>query len=137
MAQGTYKTGEIIEVTYQAAGATTGLTDVVMEIFDETGAKDIVNFPDVTMTEIASTGRYNGSFTPDVAGKWRVMINSVTKAGKLVKDYDVVPFNIQSIGEAVDTMEADIRGADSDTLKTLSDQIDGLSSGFESAPHIG
>jgi len=36
--------------------------------------------------------------------------------------------DITSILEDTDTMEADIRGADNDTLKTLSDQIDGIAS---------
>lgn len=163
MSQGQYKVSEVIEVTFQASGSTSGLLDVTMEIYDETRAKDGVNFPDVTMTEIGSTGRYYGVFTPDAVGKWRVMIDSVTKPGKLVKDYDVVAHNIESIGNAVDalndvstaavnaevdtaladydaptkaeldTTESNIRGTDNDTLKDISDQIDGIAS----APVIG
>jgi len=161
MGQGTYKVNEVIEVTYQSSGSVSGLTDVTMEIYDETRAKDGVNFPDVTMTEIGSTGRYYGTFTPDAAGKWRVMVDSATKPGKLVKDYDIVAHNIDSIGNAVDglndisttqvateletydaakkaeldTTESNIRGADSDTLKTISDQIDNLPQ--TSPPMIG
>lgn len=161
MAQGDRIVNEVIEVTYQATASTTGLVDVTMEIYDETRAKDGVNFPDVTMTEIGVTGRYYGTFTPDAVGKWRVMVNSATKPGKLVKDFDIVSHNIDSIGGAVaalndvsaadvagelatydaptkaelDTSETNIRGADSDTLKTLSDQIDGVSS--EAGPVIG
>lgn len=144
MAQGEYAINQVIEITYQASGSTSGLTDVIMEIYDETRAKDGVDFPDVTMTEIGSTGRYYGTLTPDAVGKWRVMIDSATKPGKLVKDYDVTAHNIDSVGSDVDgvkaktdnlpadpasstnisTSEIAIRGADSDTLKTLSDQID-------------
>lgn len=156
--QGIYKTGEVIDVTYQATKATTGLIDVTMEIYDESRAKDGVNFPDVTMTEIGATGRYYGSFTPDAEGVWTVMIDSATKSGKIVKTFLVVGHNIDSIGDAiaalnnlsaadvnteVDTALADydgptkaeldaaelaIRGADSDTLETLSDQLDDVSS---------
>jgi len=108
-----------------------------MEIYDETGVKDIPNFPDVVMTEIGVTGRYFGSFTPDVAGKWRVMINSVIKKGKMVKDYDVVSHNIDEVGGTVSTLENDIKGVDGDTLKSLSDQIDGIEGGIESGPIIG
>lgn len=133
MPQGLEKVGEIIEVTYQAAGAVTGLLDVTMEIYDETGVKDVVNFPDVTMTEIGSSGRYEGSFTPDQQGKWRIMINSATKPGKMVKDYDVVGYNIHSIGEELDTLQ----GGDGDTLETLSNQIDDIPTSFESPPMIG
>lgn len=126
MAQGEYKVGEIIEVTYQASGATSGLTDVTMKIYDETGAQDLINFPDIVMIEIGATGRYYGSFTPDVEGKWRVMVDSSTKKGDMAKDYDVIGHNIDSIGDSIITSESNIRGTDSDTLKTLSDQIDVL-----------
>jgi len=163
MAQGIYKISEVIEVTYQATKSTTGLTDVTMEIYDETRAKDGVNFPDVTMTEIGSTGRYYGTFTPDAEGIWRVMIDSATKSGKVVKDFAVTAHNIDSVGDALaalnnlsaaevntqvdtaltdydgptkaelDASELAIRGADSDTLETLSDQLDGV----EGPPMIG
>ena len=97
-----------------------------MEIYDESGAKDAINFPDVTMTEIGSSGRYKGSFTPDAEGKWRIMIDSATTPGKVVKDFGVGGYDVDAVGIAV-LAEADaIRGADSDTLKTISDQIDNL-----------
>lgn len=101
MSQGIFKTGEAIDVTYQATKETTGLSDVTMKIYDETRALDGVNFPDVTMTEIASTGRYYGSFTPDAEGVWTVTIDSSTKAGPVVKTFLVVAHNIDSIGDAI------------------------------------
>ena len=99
--QGIYKVGESIDVTYQATKATSGLTDVNMEIYDQTRVLDGVNFPDVTMTEIGSTGRYYGAFTPDAEGIWTVMIDSATKSGKVVKTYAVTAHNIDSIGDAI------------------------------------
>lgn len=95
------KVGIIREVTYQAAGSTSGLNDVTMEIYDESGAKDGVGFPDVVMVEIGVTGRYKGSFTPDTVGKWRVMMNSATKPGKVVRDFDIVGHDVDSVGDAV------------------------------------
>lgn len=95
------KVNKAIEVTYQAAGATTGLSDVVMSIYDETHALDGVNFPDVTLTEIGATGRYYGSFTPDAEGEWTVMIDSATKPGKVVRHFSVVGHDIDSVGDAV------------------------------------
>jgi len=197
MAQGIYKIGEVIDVSYQATKATSGLTDVNMEIYDQTRAKDIGNFPDVTMTEIGSTGRYYGSLTPDAEGIWTIMIDSATKSGKIVKTFAITAHNIDSIGDAVaalnnlsaaavnaevdtaladydaptkaeldsglaglndvssaevntqvdtaladydgptkaelDASELAIRGADSDTLETLSDQLDGI----EGPPMLG
>jgi len=155
---GLFKVGELIEVTYQAAKLTTGLTDVTMVIYDETKALDGVNFPDVVLTEIGVTGRYYGSFTPDAEGFWNVMINSATKSSPVPKQFMVTAHNLDSVGDAiaalnnlsaaavnaeVDTALADydaptkaeldatelaIRGADSDTLETLSDQIDNVES---------
>lgn len=99
---GDYKVDEVIEVTWQAPGTTSGLTDITMEIFDETGLKDPTDYPDVIMVEIVSTGRYKASYAPDAQGKWRVMVNSSSKKGLMVKDYDVVGHNIDSIGSAVE-----------------------------------
>jgi hypothetical protein len=103
-----YKVNTVREITYQAAGSTTGLTDVTMEIYDETGAKDGVNFPDVTMAEIGTTGRYKGSFTPDAEGKWRVMINSATKPGQIVKDFEIVGHDVDSVGDDVATVDGKV-----------------------------
>ena len=158
MAQGIYKTGEVVDVTYQAAKLTTGLSDVTMKIYDETRAQDLGNFPDVTMTEIGATGRYYGSFTPDAVGVWMVLVDSTTKSSPVVKTFVVCSANLDSIassisalnnlsavqvnsevasalatydaatGTDVSTTESNIRGTDSDTLKTLSDQIDGVES---------
>lgn len=134
MPQGIDKVGEILEVTYQAVGAEPGLTDVTMEILDETGAKDPTDFPDVTMTEIADApGSYKGEFIPDAQGKWRVRMDSATKPGKMIKDFNVVGHNPHSIGEKLN----DLQGGDADTLETLSDQIDAIPTSSEFPPMIG
>lgn len=104
--QGQFKLNEIIEVTYQAAKITSGLTDVTMIIYDETHALDGTNFPDVVMTEIGTTGRYYGSFTPDTEGIWTILIDSVTKKGPVVKQYAIVGHNIDTIGDAVEAIES-------------------------------
>lgn len=148
------KVNDVIEVTYQAAGATSGLTDVTMVIYDEGHALDAINYPDVVLTEIGSTGRYYGSFTPDTIGNWTVLIDSATTPGKVVKKYKVGNHSENSIGALIealndlssadvsavlaaydgptkaelDTAESNIRGVDNDTLKSISDQIDGLPS---------
>lgn len=152
------KVGVPIEIVYQAAGATSGLLDVTATIYDEMHNLDGVNFPDVTLIELGSTGRYYGSFIPDTEGWWTVPVDSATKPGKLVKSYEVVGHSVDSVGDSVaalndlsaaevygatgtalvdydaptkielDTAEASIRGTDGDTLKTISDQVDGLAS---------
>jgi len=135
------KVGETVYVTYQAKKATSGLTDVTMEIFDETNTKDLVNYPDVIFSELGSTGVYCGSFAPDAAGKWTYRIDSVTKSSSLPGSIIVTNNNLDSLGDAIaalnnlseaavqsiiDSAEANIRGIDDDTLKTISDQLDDL-----------
>lgn len=95
------KTGNPVDVTYQATKLTTGLVDVVMKIYDETRALDGTNFPDVTMTEIGSTGRYYGGFTPDAVGVWTVVVDSATKPGPVVETIIVTAHDLTSIGAAV------------------------------------
>ena len=114
------KINKVIEVSYQAAGAATGLSDVTMQIYDETHALDGVNFPDVVMTEIGSTGRYYGSFTPDAEGDWTVMIDSSTKPGKVVRHFAVVGHDVDSVGDAVAVTDGKV-----DTVTTGVATVDG------------
>ncbi len=115
MAIKNYAVNEVIQVTYQTDGAKSGET-VTMEIFDETGAKDLTNFPDVTMTEILTTGRYDGSFTPDVQGEWITMISYGSGKGKLVKQYSVGGYNLDDIGQMATAIESQTVGIDSPAM---------------------
>lgn len=106
MAQGNYKVNESIDVVYQARNTQSALTAVTMVIYDETFAVNTA-FPDVIMTEIGSTGRYYGSFTPDSEGTWNVLIaNGASNKGKVIEKYLVVAHNIDSIGDAVAVLSA-------------------------------
>jgi len=115
MAIKNYKISEAIQVTYQPDNAKSGET-VTMEIFDETGSKDLINFPDVTMTEILTTGRYNGSFTPDAQGEWIVMVSYGSGKGKIVKQYSVGGYNLDSVGQKVAVIESQTIGIDSPAM---------------------
>jgi hypothetical protein len=78
-----------IRVEYQPAGGTPGLT-VGIEYFDETGQKDIANFPDALLTEIPMVGSsmYRVAFTPDAEGTWSVHIAD-SAGGTAIKQYVV------------------------------------------------
>jgi len=121
MAQGNYKVGEAIEVTYQASGATSGLDDVKMDVYDESHAIDVAKGV-AAMTEIGATGRYYATFTPDAEGEWSVQIDSVTKSGKIIKQFSVVAHNIDSVGDAVATVDGKIVTVDGkiDALNDIS-----------------
>ena len=118
MAQKDYKIGEEIKVTYQAPGALTGQI-VIMEIYDETGAKDIVNFPDVTMTEVGAKGCYRDSFTPDEGGNWEIIVALDNGEGQAVKQYSVAGYNVDAIGLIVSETEATL-----DIVKSKVDDLD-------------
>jgi|GEM_PF-3808526 len=106
------KIDKAIEVTYQAAGATSGLVDVTMVIYDEGHALDEVNFSNVVMTEIGITGRYYGAFTPDAEGVWTILIDSATTPGKVVKKYTVVAHDVDSVGDVVATTDGKVDTVD-------------------------
>lgn len=112
MALKNYAVNEAIQVTYQPDNAKSGET-VTMEIFDETGAKDAVNFPDVVFTEILTTGRYNGSFIPDAQGEWIVMVSYGSGKGKVVRQYSVGNYNLDSVGQLATSIESQTIGLDS------------------------
>ena len=111
MSKRNYKINDPIEVLYQSAGNVSGLTDVTMKIFDETGVLDGVDFPDVVMSEVGSTGKYIGSFTPDAEGEWSIHIafNSATD-GQVRKQVSVGLFNLNDICSSVTFIEAAVDG---------------------------
>jgi len=112
MGQKDYAVGEPINVEYNTDGFKSGET-VVMEIFDETSAKDVVNFPDVTMMERTDAPIYDGSFTPDAQGDWLVLCYYGTGKGKVIRKYSVGGYNLNGIGQTVDTIEIQTSGIDS------------------------
>jgi len=146
-----YKVGIEIVVVYQASNVDTGKA-IAMDIFDETHAKD-TDKSVVTMTEMGTTGRYFATFTPDADGEWvAMMYDSLPPAkGHVVKAFTVGDHSIDSIGDAVNAVggdvvaaknevedaiavaESNIRGSDSDSLKTLADQLDAI----QSPPMVG
>jgi len=100
--------GKAVDVTYHAKKHTTGLTDVTAKIYDESRAEDAVNFPDVTLTEISTTGVYYGSFTPDAKGVWTVMVDSATKSDPQEFTINVGDYDLDSIGTTLDSVQTTV-----------------------------
>lgn len=122
MADGIYKSGVAIMVTYQAVNKATGKT-IVMDVYDEAHAKDTPQCV-AAMTEIGATGRYYASFTPDAEGEWHVLINNSTDSnGEVFKSFAVEGHNIDSIGDAVDGIQTDLSN-ETDGLGALKTLID-------------
>lgn len=104
MAQKSYKVGEAIEVVYQALNAKSAAI-VHMEVYDETHIL-IIGGPTV-LTELGASGRYYGSFIPDVEGNWTVEIQESDGTGKVVKAFSVGTKNISDVGATVDIIKND------------------------------
>ena len=137
------KINKAIEVIYQAAGAVTGLDDVKMDVYDEAHVEDVAKAV-AAMTEIGSTGRYYGVFTPDAEGEWTVLIDSIVAPGKVVKKYTVVAHDVDSIGDDIAALE-DISSADvaselatygSPTKAEMDTKIDNIQGGSETLETI-
>lgn len=121
MAAGTYKNGVAIIVTYQAVNAATGKT-VTMDIYDEAHALDAPKSV-AAMTEIGTTGRYYATFTPDAEGEWiAIMKNTTDSNGAVVKSYAVAGHDMDSVGDAIATVDTVVDGIQTD----LSNGTDGL-----------
>ena len=135
-----YAVGEAIGVTYQAAGAGTGKT-IEMEVYDETGTLDAGQTV-AAMSEVGTKGRYTASFTPDAEGGWLVMMeDSVANSGKVVRQYDVAGYTVDSVGDiatlvkaATDNLPADpadqsdVEAAITSSETTIIAEIDDLES---------
>ena len=85
-----YIVNQPIRVEYQPAGGGTGLT-VGYEVIDETGVKDIINYPNALLTETTMTigSIYQGEFTPDEVGIWTIRIAD-SLGGLALKQYVVI-----------------------------------------------
>jgi len=118
------KVNKAIEVIYQAAGAVTGLVDVKMDVYDETHALDAAKGV-AALTEIGTTGRYYGVFTPDVEGEWQVHIDSIVAPGKSVKHYTVVAHDVDSVGDDVAAVDGKVDTVDGKVV-TVDGKIDAL-----------
>ena len=110
-----YAVGEAINVEYNTDGFKSGET-VTMVIFDETLAKDITNFPDVTMIERTEEPIYDGSFTPDAQGEWLVLCSYGSGKGQRIKKFSVGGYNLDGVGQKIDTIESQTAGLDSPAM---------------------
>lgn len=103
MAQGIFKNGEHINLTYHAAGDASGLTPTGL-VYDEAAATHVVE-----STALCSSlalgekvgGVYMGGFQPDAEGVWTVVIDDGTGDGTAVATYRVCGFNIDSVGDSI------------------------------------
>ena len=113
MAQGIYKSGEIIHLTYQAIG---GLSNAipVSKVYDEGNASDVAKQTVLNSALLAGEkagGRYLGYFTPDAEGAWTICIQDKNGDGLVSKTYEVSGYNVDALGDAQVAMESGLKSA--------------------------
>lgn len=139
-----YKKNVAIKVNYVALHRTTGLTDLNMHIYDETGAELGSGFSPILMTEIVGGGgAYYAVFTPDAKGQWRIRIQSATNHDDIQKvfevgDYDVddVKAQTQSIEDKTDIIDGnvDLIKLETDKIQTIDDNVDAIKTKTDNLP---
>ena len=110
------------KLIYIAINRTTGLSDLVLQPFDETGTA--FGSP-IAFTELAN-GAYEAAFTPDAIGTWRVRVTSVTNHDDAIKQFDVVSYDVADVYTIVDNIETKIDSikTETDKIQTIDDNID-------------
>jgi hypothetical protein len=129
MAEKNFKVGESIEVQYQAGNGESGLT-IRMEILKPDKSK--VSGGPFNLTEIGNSGRYFGSFVPDVIGEWSVQLERADGTGKGVKTFSVGDYHIDDLGNRITLMAGKLDDQDTnlgvmhtkvDVVKANTDRI--------------
>jgi hypothetical protein len=93
-----YKKNEAIKINYIVIKKTTGLTDVLMYVYDEAGAELGSGLSPVAMTEIVGgSGLYYGSFTPDASGQWRIRIQSTVNGDDVQRVFEVGDYKLDDL----------------------------------------
>lgn len=103
MAQGEYKSGEIIRLVYQAAAQLSNAIPVAI-VYDEGGVAHSAQTTALNSALLAGEkagGRYLGHFTPDAEGRWTVVIEDKNGNGPVAKVYNVSGQNVDSIGDKI------------------------------------
>lgn len=112
MSEQNFKKGDEVKLVYQPPSGEAGLTDNVAEIVLPDGTKDVVNFPDVVLTEVDTPGVYEGAFTPDAVGDWKMVFHKFDGKGQVIKRVSVGEHNIHSIGGIVSAIATAVASID-------------------------
>jgi len=116
------KNYEVNDPTPVIFKATKNATAVNMDVFDEVSVLDAAQSG--PMTQIGSSNRWQGSFTPDAEGDWSIEITD-NLGGEAIKHYSVGNYNVNSIGANVQSVETKV------------DNLDVKVDNLQSPPQIG
>lgn len=102
------------KVMYVALNKVTGLTDLLLQPYDEAG---VAFGSPIAFVELAN-GAYEASFTPDAVGTWRVRVSSIVNGDDAIKSFEVVTNDLADIISKVDVIDGIV-----DSIKTETDKI--------------
>lgn len=127
MAERNLKVNTAHKIQYQAPNKETGLEDVAAKIYLPNGTQDLVNFPNLILTELGATGIYEDSFTPDVVGEWLVICSKGDGDAQLAKRYSIGAYDVSEVGSAVNTVDGKVDTVDGKvtTVDGKVDTVDG------------
>ena len=104
-----YRKNVAIKVNYVALHRQTGLTDLEMKIYDETGTELGSGLSPITLVAVPSNGgAYYGSFTPDAKGQWRIRIQSATNFDDIQKVFEISNADVDSNEDKIDIIDGNI-----------------------------
>jgi hypothetical protein len=89
-----YKLNQSVKINYVSSNYTTGLSDVVMTPYNPSG---IPQTPVLLMEVVGQGGLYQGSFTPNAVGQWRIRISSVSNGDVFHKILEILNHNIDDV----------------------------------------
>ena len=136
MAQGNYKSGEHINLTYHSAGDVTALTPTGV-VYDEGSALHTVETTALN-SSLALAGHkkaggvYMGGFQPDAEGEWTIVIDDGTGDGTAVKTYLVCGHNMDEVGDDAATAKNNADSAANAAQSALA-QADSAANAAQSA----
>lgn len=109
-----YEKNSLIEFKYRCNGSSS-TANPVAETIDEDGVVDLLIV--VTLTQVSTSRIWKGSFTPDASGVWGIHITD-SNGGDVVKDFPVGDIGVQTMAEAIVTIDGKVDDLDS--------KVDGL-----------
>jgi hypothetical protein len=132
MAEKNFKIGEAIEAQYQAGNGESGLT-IKMQVVKPD--KTFVPGGPVVMTEIGNSGRYFGSFVPNIEGDWSVQFERADGTGKAVKSFSVGAYHLEDLGAKIELVQGKLNDQDTN-LGVVHTKVDNIKTNTEKIPSI-
>jgi len=121
-----YKKNVEIKVNYLALKKTEGLLDLTVRVYNPANSLvDTVVLTEVNEGSGLGGGLYQGSFTPDIDGQWRIRITSATNGDDVAKIFEIGNYNVDDVKAQGDAIEdkVDILDSNVDLIKTETDKI--------------